>query len=97
MSTYQIAVVTRVPSVEESGNMAAPLVYGLDPSLTMHVITQGRSQVFILGELLILNESGREPFGHGRKPSKWNIDIELFDDLDAAIARAEAVAEEVEI
>src|SRR4051794_12023046 len=48
---------------------------------------------FERGELLLLDRvSGREPFGEGRKPAKWDVVLEEFgDDVDAAIARAAAL------
>jgi len=54
-----------------------------------------REPVFNVGEILILDESGREVGYPGRKPSKWLVTCELFgDDLDAAIKRSKEVFEE---
>ncbi len=50
-----------------------------------------RRPVFHVGELLILNESGREVTYPGRKPSKWFVDVAEYDDLDAALARANEI------
>lgn len=47
-----------------------------------------RGTVFILGEILILDLDGREPHGHGRKPGKWGVTCEEFDDIESAIARS---------
>jgi hypothetical protein len=44
--------------------------------------------VFELGEVVIVNESGREVVGHGRKADKWDVGYEEFDDIEQAIARA---------
>ena len=44
--------------------------------------------VFEEGEILILDEDGREVAGHLRKPDKWGIEYEVFDNLEDAIKRA---------
>lgn len=56
-------------------------------------ITNGPSrwakrQVFYVGEMIIVNDLGREVCGHGRKPSKWNVKYEEFDSLEDAIRKA---------
>lgn len=50
-----------------------------------------RTPVFTLGEILVLNECGREIGGHGRKPSKWWVEYEEFPTIEQAIKRAEEV------
>lgn len=50
-----------------------------------------RAPVFTLGEVLIVDEDGREVAGHRRKASKWDVDVEVFDLLTQAIVRAEEV------
>jgi hypothetical protein len=50
-----------------------------------------RLQNWTLGEVLLLDDDGRELDGDQRKPSKWGVRTEPFDDLDAAIARAREV------
>lgn len=56
-----------------------------------------RFPVFHVGEILILDESGREYGYPGRKPTKWYIETEDFDNLDDAIKRSlTAQAEELE-
>lgn len=89
---YTIAVVTEVPNIKngEEGNACAPLVYGLDSAVMLNVITQGRMEVFILGEILILDNNDRD-FGTTRKPSKWEVEIEEFDTLEEAIERSKEV------
>jgi len=47
-----------------------------------------RVPVFHLGEILVLDGSGREVSGLGRKPGKWSVTIEEFTDIDLAVARA---------
>jgi len=56
-------------------------------------LVQVKMPAFVVGELLVLNECGREVCGHGRKPSKWFIGYEVYEDVQAAIARAVAVTE----
>ena len=50
-----------------------------------------RIPVFHVGEILILSPDGREPGYSGRKPSKWDVTVEEFSALDAAVARAREV------
>ena len=47
--------------------------------------------VFEEGEILIVDESGREVAGLRRKPSKWYVEYEEFEDLEKAIERAKEV------
>jgi hypothetical protein len=54
-------------------------------------MTRVRLSVFALGEILILNEYGREVSGHERKPSKWRVKYEEFDNVEDAIKRAQAI------
>jgi len=44
-----------------------------------------RVKNFELGEILILDDYGREIGGRGRKPSKWFVEHKEFDSLDEAI------------
>lgn len=53
-----------------------------------------RSPVFHVGEILILDESGREYGYPGRKPTKWYIETESFDELTDAIERSRTVQDE---
>ena len=46
---------------------------------------------FRLSEILVLDGSGREVAGAGRKPDKWDVDCEEFDTIEAAVARAREV------
>ena len=50
-----------------------------------------KSKVFYEGEILIVDESGREVAGLCRKPSKWNVEYEEFDNLEDAIKRARKI------
>ncbi len=98
----RFAVVTRVPSPEagEGGNMAAAMglaqpVQGggiLDVRPAPPALQIGlRMPVFCIGEILILDPDGREPHGHGRRPDKWDVDIEFFVDVGAAVACARGI------
>lgn len=50
-----------------------------------------RQSVFHLGEIIIINENGREVAAPGRKADKWSVDTEVFDNLEDAVKRAEEV------
>ena len=52
-----------------------------------------RAPVFTLGEVLIVDENGRELAGAGRKPDKWDVGFEIFDDVAIAVERAQATFE----
>lgn len=45
-----------------------------------------RTPVFRVGELLVLNANDRDQFG--RKPDKWDVDLEEFDDPQEAMRKA---------
>ena len=97
-----IGVITEIPEPESGHNMAAAFglyevdsddehgikVRKLSPSARMALMLEFRVEVFTLGEILIVDDSGREYAGKGRKPSKWGVGFEYFDDLDAATAKA---------
>lgn len=40
---------------------------------------------FEQGEILFLGPSGREPFGEGRKPGKWDIEVVSVRTLEEAV------------
>jgi hypothetical protein len=46
--------------------------------------------VFTLGEILIIDNNDRT-IPDGRKPSKWDVGCEYFDDVESAIKRAKEV------
>lgn len=43
------------------------------------------TQVFELGEIVIVNDYGREIVGKGRKPDKWWVEFKEFDKIEDAI------------
>jgi hypothetical protein len=107
----QLAVVTKVPPLEDPGNLAAALdvlveteqagpengYRGKREALPVHMMLALRRPVFQVGEILVLNEDGREAAGHGRKPSKWDVSVREVADLDEAVrvAREAIQAQEV--
>ena len=93
MSDVTYAVVTYVDT-DDVGNLATAWgqlfdsqggAIGLAGALDLRV------PVFYVGELLVLDGSGREVCGKGRKPSKWGVRCDEFDSIDEAVARAVAV------
>lgn len=100
----RIAVVTRVGPPEEGGNLAVAMDLWrentppsrLDPlgtwrSVDVTLMLSLRTRVFIPGEILILDDAGREIGGRGRAPGKWDVRIEYCDSLEAAAKRAAEV------
>lgn len=72
----------------KGGTQGQPYVRAIEDPQFQGLAFHARYPVFHVGEILILDESGRE-FGYpGRKPSKWFIETEEFDDLDDAIRRS---------
>ena len=99
----QFAVVTKIPDDAEPGNwtLGAPIghISGHDErglEIVKHVPTQIflklRTAVFSLGEILILDDSGREVAGKGRKPSAWRVAIKSFPTIEEAVTCARKVA-----
>lgn len=88
-----IAVVTQVPAIPEHGsNRAACFAYRKgerEPCFeALHTL---ETDVFVLGEILILGSDAREVSGKGRKPSKWDVAYEEFDSIEEAAIRAREV------
>jgi hypothetical protein len=50
-----------------------------------------RVPVFTLGEILVLDDDGREIAGAGRKPDKWDVRCETFDEIGPAVERAKGI------
>ena len=48
-----------------------------------------KGPVFVLGEILVVDESGREIGGKGRKPSKWWVEHETFNNVEDAVKRSQ--------
>jgi len=67
--------------------------FELDPQMALTLMLTCRMEVFTLGEILVLGEDGREISGRGRKPSKWDVTIESFNTIEAAVQCALRVDE----
>lgn len=97
-------MVTRVGPAEEGGNLAVAMdlwqentppnrhdPLGTWRPVSPMVMLSLRTRVFIPGEILVLDDDGRELGGRGRKPDKWDVSVETFDTLEAAAKRAAEV------
>ena len=88
------------PTVDWEGNLAlqVPLftatgMVGDKPRIIQGIEAMAfRAPVFDIGEILVLDLDGREIGGRGRKPSKWDVKCEVFDDIEKAIERAREVS-----
>lgn len=78
-----------LPSVDQAFDGHLTPLHEVVPGLALMM----RMPVFTLGEIMFLDISGREIAGHGRKPSKWGVVTEEFDEIDDAIARAVEVTD----
>lgn len=101
----RIGVVTRVADPSTGGNLAIgdvwldPQAQGGEPMAAHQRLADAlgrpmlalylRVPVFTVGELLVLDHNERDTMG--RKPSKWDVDVETFDNIDEAVARAHEV------
>lgn len=100
-AAVRYGVITAVPGPQEFGNLALGEVY-LDPQAQGRAITDPaqplasalgdpmiglylRVPVFRVGELLVIDSDDRDQLG--RKPSKWMVTCEYFDDIAAAVRR----------
>jgi hypothetical protein len=93
------AVITKVPDIEsgETGNLAMAWPLFTEENNTAKLLPTTASfgllsPVFDQGEIIVVDdEYGREIGGAGRNPSKWFVECEYFDDVEAAIARSREV------
>jgi hypothetical protein len=104
-----IFIVTKVPNAVPSfesdehnpGNLAAPLgdnmylqeMSGSFRKLQFMEQLALRTPVFYLGELLYLDGNDRDQFG--RKPDKWNIEIEYIGELENAVSDVKEILDRV--
>ena len=49
--------------------------------------------VFKLGEILVMDCNSDRTIPDGRKPSKWDVEYETFNDIESAVKRAIEVVE----
>ena len=105
---YTFAVITKVPKPGEGNEGHVVLVKDWDKDNEEQIYRfstiedfdnpndyiEAKIPVFNLGEVLILNDSGREVAGMQRKPSKWSVEVEEFDNLDDAVKKAQEVLKE---
>ena len=102
--SYTFAVITKVPKAREGNEYDQILVHGWDEtneeviyhypkenerySMIETPFVNAKLPVFHLGEILILDNSGREVGGLCRKPSKWSVEFQEFDNLDEAVQKS---------
>jgi hypothetical protein len=65
----------------------------IDSKEAAEKLIQVESPVFEQGEIVVINEYGREVCGKGRKPKKWSVGYEVYESIDDAVARARQVSE----
>ncbi len=92
---YSWCVITTVPEFPSEGNLHDSLVltHPVWPTVPLSEYKQGwaKLEVFTIGEIFMVDKDfEREIFTPGRKPSKWNVQYELFppNDLDKAATLA---------
>lgn len=90
-AVIEIYFQTEQPSVENEFTGSYCALHEVDPNLAMIALLHLRQPVFFLGETFIIDEHEREVGGHMRKPSKWSVSYEVFDDIDMACLRSEEV------
>lgn len=102
-----IAVVTSVPDEPDMGNLALAQVWVETEQPDQSNGWRGRYEsalglmgpaaialrcaVFARGEILILDESGREVAGQGRRPAKWGVTIQECPTLEDAIVLSQGL------
>lgn len=101
----KFGVITEVPPLKNSGNLAVSFgeicikieqpsedndYEGRYEDVGFPAALAIQKRVFNVGEVLILNDDGREIPYPGRKPAKWSVTCEEFEitELDRALARA---------
>ncbi|SRR5712692_3372715 len=76
-------------SIRHDNMQPATPLERLNPALALSL----RKTVFSTGEILIVDEDGREIGGAFRKPEKWGVHFDTFglEEIEAAIALARTV------
>lgn len=97
-------VITKVPETGERGNLATALgrlfvdpqhsggSWDDPPEQNLALSLACLVPVFQLGELLVIGSDDRDQFT--RKPSKWSVTCEYFDDIEEAVIRVKEVTNE---
>lgn len=99
MADIKFGVITKVPDESyDDGNMYDELVEPwrirldlLPKKQFLNLPTDAfciRMRNFEIGEIMVLSDYGREISGKGRKPGKWNVTCEEFDDIQTGIRRS---------
>lgn len=96
--TYPVRymVITKTPPEDdpEGGNLADNFFPARGPDGPNFERTLGQMvhvvmPVFETGEILIVQGEYEREYGpHGRKPTKWYVEYEMFDDVQDAIRRS---------
>lgn len=99
---YEFYVITHTPDLLEQGNTCHDFLWdGYDFCNERKLVHVGTSNigkpigeckraVFEVGEIVICDAiNGREVCYPGRKPIKWDVVYDLFDNLDDAVKRAQ--------
>lgn len=95
-------VITKVPPIENGGNLATAMDILVETSqpteqndylgtyerVGFPTVLSLRRPVFNVGEVLLLDDNGREIPYPQRKPAKWSVTCEEFDNVEAAVTRA---------
>lgn len=104
----ELFIVTEVPPAGDRGNLASavgslwwdPQGDGGnwdDPPVPLHEklgpgVVYIQTPLWTVGEILVLDEHGRDQFG--RKPSKWDVKIEAVPNADMLAAYVRLLTEE---
>jgi hypothetical protein len=97
----KFGVITEVPPIENGGNLAVAMdilvetgqphesndYLGTYERVDFPTLLLLRRPVFNVGELLVLDDDGREIPYPARKPGKWSVTCEEFDTVQAAVNR----------
>jgi len=95
MTTTKFAVITRVPDpTKDRGNLGALIAYKVSgDEVNPFMAPSFFQEVFSLGEIIVVDEWGREIGGVGRKPSKWGVESEVFSSVGDAVVCSNRVLE----
>lgn len=98
----EFAVITEIPAAEDAGNLACSFDIftvveegfpGRCERISLNAALNLRTKVFELGEIIIVDEDGREIGGAQRKPNKWFVTCEYFTTLSEAIYKSQQMCQ----